>query len=313
MSAAHVALLDADPSFAAGVPDDDRALARRVLQAPLLDLPAGDWTPPRQASWPAPVCGLLILDGVVARQVALADRVATQLLGPGDVLQPWARGTELLPSSVCWSMHEPGSAAVLDGRFATAARRWPALAAIVQERLAAAADRLATHLAICQLPRVEQRVLALLWHLAERFGRVTPDGVAVPLRLTHRLIGELAGAQRPTVTLALAALLDEGRIARRADGSLLLAADSWAGLEPAVPFTRTAPAAPPLTVAPAERGTAELTERVRLLRSDFTAQRERTVAAVSRSAALRRRRAAATAARTERAAEGDGAQSGEAA
>ena len=28
----------------------------------------------------------------------------------------------------------------------------------------------------------------LLWYLAERWGRVTPDGVIVPLRLTHETL-----------------------------------------------------------------------------------------------------------------------------
>jgi hypothetical protein len=77
-------------------------------------------------------------------------------------------------------------------------------------------------MAICQLPRVEQRVLALLWHLAERFGRMAPDGVVLDLRLKHRLIGELVGAQRPTISLALATLLEEGLVRRRPGGALLL-------------------------------------------------------------------------------------------
>jgi CRP/FNR family transcriptional regulator, cyclic AMP receptor protein len=241
-----VALLDAEPAFTAGIPAADVELAARVLRLPRLELPPGAWVPPPRDAWPAPTTALLITDGVVARRVALAGRVATHLLGPGDVLEPWTRGGTLLPSAVEWSVHEPATVAVFDGRFATAARRWPDLAAIVSERLAAGADRLATHLAICQLPRVEERVLALLWHLAERFGRVTPHGVAVPLRLTHRLIGELVGAQRPTVSLALTGLAEDGLVSRRDDGSLVLPIGSRAGLAP-----RPAAAAPDVPEAPA--------------------------------------------------------------
>lgn len=247
--AAHVALLYADPSFAAGIPAADLPLADRVLRVPRLQLEAGAWLPPERGLWPAPTSALLVLDGVIARHAALADRVATQLLGPGDVVDAWSRANELVPCSVRWSVHEPATVAVLDGRFATAARRWPALAATVHARLGAVADRLATHLAICQLPRVEQRVLALLWHLAERFGRVTPEGVVLPLRLTHRLVGELAGAQRPTVSLAFGALLEDGRVTRREDGSLVLAAGSWADLEPSGP--PAAPVTVPVPTAPA--------------------------------------------------------------
>ena len=47
--------------------------------------------------------------------------------------------------------------------------------------------------------------------LADRWGRVTPDGIVVDLALTHELIGHLVGGRRPTVTLALAELAESGR------------------------------------------------------------------------------------------------------
>ena len=56
------------------------------------------------------------------------------------------------------------------------------------------------------------RLEALFWHLADRWGKVTPKGVVVPLRLSHRLLGSLVGARRPTVTTALAQLADDGRV-----------------------------------------------------------------------------------------------------
>jgi CRP/FNR family transcriptional regulator, cyclic AMP receptor protein len=228
---AHIALLTADAGFARGVPAEDRALAERVIVLPRLDIDRGPWTPcpPADGGGPPPLA--LLIDGLVARHVGLGERVATQLLGPGDVFDPWAAADDdLLPRTVRWSADAPGTIAVLDGRFAVAAQRWPALAATAQSRLAALGDRLAVHLAICQLPRVEQRILALLWHLAERFGRMTTDGVVLDLRLKHRLIGELVGAQRPTVSLALASLLEEGLVSRRPGGALLLDPASHAAL-----------------------------------------------------------------------------------
>jgi hypothetical protein len=241
-TAGHVALLATDPQFARDIPCRDRALAERVLVLPRLALAAGPWSAPPRDAWPAPTVGLLLTAGIAARHVMLGERVATQLLGPGDVLDPWGPTWELLPSGVSWSMQEPVTAVVLDGRFATAARRWPSLATVVQERLLALSDRLATHLAICQLPRVEQRILALLWHLAERFGRVGPDGIVLSLGLTHRLIGQLVGAQRPTVSLAMGALVDAGHVMRRDDGALLLTERSHAAL---TSRTGVAPAVPP--------------------------------------------------------------------
>jgi CRP-like cAMP-binding protein len=278
---AHIALLAADAGFGRGIPAPDLGLAERVLVLPRLDLDAGAWTPPARADGHAPLA--LLVDGLVGRHVGVGERVATQLLGPGDVFDPWTGSTDdLLPRSVRWSALAPATIAVLDGRFATAAQRWPELSGTAQARLAAVGERLAVHLAICQLPRVEQRVLALMWHLAERFGRVAPDGVVVGLRLTHRMIGELVGAQRPTVSLALASMLEDGLVARRDDGTLVLDAASRGVFAPTGVPAPLAPAAPAPAVA-----TGDLLQRVRVLRDDLAGQRARTIAAVSRSAALR--------------------------
>ena len=50
--------------------------------------------------------GLFILDGLMTRELALADNVAAELLGPGDVVRPWQpRAPErLVPFGVCWSV-----------------------------------------------------------------------------------------------------------------------------------------------------------------------------------------------------------------
>ena len=84
---------------------------------------------------------------------------------------------------------------------------------------------LALHLAVSHLRRVDTRLLVLLWHLADRWGRVEPDGVRVPMRLTHQTLGRLVGAQRPSVTTALKQLADAGHVARMADGTWLLRGD----------------------------------------------------------------------------------------
>jgi CRP/FNR family transcriptional regulator, cyclic AMP receptor protein len=69
---------------------------------------------------------------------------------------------------------------------------------------------------------VEDRLHAMLWLLAERWGRVTPEGVTLPLRLTHELLGQLVGAKRPTVSLAMKELEARGAVRRRLDGAWLL-------------------------------------------------------------------------------------------
>ena len=70
--------------------------------------------------------------------------------------------------------------------------------------------------------RVDQRLLGLMWLLAESWGQVTPSGTTLPLALTHDALGRLIGARRPTVTLALGELTDRGAIVRQVRGWLLL-------------------------------------------------------------------------------------------
>jgi CRP-like cAMP-binding protein len=52
-----------------------------------------------------------------------------------------------------------------------------------------------------------------------------PDGVSVPLPVTHDVLAQLVCAQRPTVTSALKRLSDQGRIRRLRDKTWLLAPD----------------------------------------------------------------------------------------
>ena len=61
----------------------------------------------------------------------------------------------------------------------------------------------------------ETRVLVLLWHLAEQWGRVTSEGMVVQLRLSDQLLSTLVGCQRASVTTALQRVQDSGRLSRR--------------------------------------------------------------------------------------------------
>ena len=70
-------------------------------------------------------------------------------------------------------------------------------------------------------PRADARIALLLWHLAERWGIVVADGILVPLPLTHRLIGQLVGAERPSVSHALARLSSAGLVTRDPNGLVL--------------------------------------------------------------------------------------------
>ena len=240
-----VCLPDLDAAFLAGVATEDVALARRVLTLPRLDAPAGRWPVPPRDTWTDPVTALVVASGALARHVDVGRRTTTHYLGPRDVVQPWTGSTGGLPGAVRWTVVEPLTLAVLDRRFALAATKWPALSLVVVDRLAEQANLAAAHTAISHLPRVEQRLLAVLWQLADRFGRPGADGTEVRLRLTHSTLGDFVGARRPTVTLALRVLVDDGLVRRERDGTWLLAAasrDALVGMLAGTPAERAAPA-----------------------------------------------------------------------
>jgi CRP-like cAMP-binding protein len=228
---ASVCLVDADPDLAAGIPGADLELARRVLTRPLYEIPAGRWAPELLRAHDNGSFGILVVGGAIVRQLDVADRHCTQILGPGDVLhEPPADG--LLSCPVTWAALQRSAVVVLDARFTLAAQRWPMLSLNLHRRLLVQADRVALHAAISQLPRVDRRLVALFLQLAERWGRVTPAGIELQLRLTHEALGRLVGAQRPTVTLALGELADEGVLRRGEGGNWVLDPNSREMLRP---------------------------------------------------------------------------------
>jgi hypothetical protein len=219
-----VRLLEADPDLGALLAEGRRTDAERELVVRTHRLGVGHWDVSRLAGASADHVGLLILDGVLARELIVADHVSAELLGPGDLVRPW-QGTSrsgLLPVDAEWSVLSTLTVAVLDRRFALEAARYPEITAALFDRMGERSVRLATTQAISQLTRVDRRLKALFWHLAERWGRVTGEGVVVPLALTHRILGQLVGARRPTVSTALSELAERGELVRRPDGSWLL-------------------------------------------------------------------------------------------
>jgi hypothetical protein len=237
-------LLDLDPDLGQLIGDERRAAARAELQVRVHRLGTGVWDVSRLEEASPEHFGLLMLEGVVAREILVSDTVSTELLGPGDVLRPWAvqASHPLLQLSVRWNALTESRLAILDRAFAARLSHWPEVNSVLIDRLNERAQRLATNQAISQLNRVDRRIVALFWHLAERWGRVTGDGVAVPLTLSHRMLGQLVGARRPTVSTAIGELARREELVRRADGSWLLRGQPTGlptvGVERVVPIRR---------------------------------------------------------------------------
>jgi len=168
--------------------------------------------------------GLLLLDGLLLREAIVDEHPSAELLGPGDVMRAWDDddNEELLPRTVQWTALTATRVAIVDHAFAVRAAQWPEVFASLLDRAARRAERLVVMQAIAHLTRVDDRLLALLWCLAERWGRVVPDGVLVSLRLSHRTLAGMVGARRPSVTTALGQLMARGELERRADGEWVL-------------------------------------------------------------------------------------------
>jgi CRP-like cAMP-binding protein len=92
----------------------------------------------------------------------------------------------------------------------------------LMNRLVRRSRWLAFHLAVCHLPQLSVRLRVVLWYMADRWGRVTPDGVLLPLRLSHELLGGLVGATRSPVTRAVGRLRRAGELRRLPDATWLL-------------------------------------------------------------------------------------------
>jgi CRP/FNR family transcriptional regulator, cyclic AMP receptor protein len=165
---------------------------------------------------------LVIVDGMVARTLGLAGHAGLQLLGPGDLITRSGEGASDLISQPGLRAQGMVRCAVLDDRVLALIQRFPRLVEGLQVRGEDQQQRLLAQLMICQLPRVDERVLALMWLLAETWGRVTHNGTVLPVRLTHDTIGLLVGARRSTVTLALGSLEQRGALQRRSDDWLIL-------------------------------------------------------------------------------------------
>lgn len=217
-----VSVLDADPDLGAGLAGEALATARRELVVATRGLPRGSWAPD-DGEPPGGALGLLVLEGLLTRSLTLGGRTTTELLGAGDVLRPWEHAdlAAPVPAEHGWCVLVPATLALLDRRFTAAAGHYPEVVAAIAGRMLGRSRALVLQSSLRQVPRVDGRVLLLLWQLAERWGRVGPDGVLVPLRLTHETLGELVGARRPSVTTALTHLAELGLVTRRADGWLL--------------------------------------------------------------------------------------------
>jgi CRP-like cAMP-binding protein len=219
-----ISLLDADPELSDLLDRSQHDRARKEAVTHVRTLEPGEW-PVKEALEPdTHQRGFLVIEGLISREVDVLGRSCIELIGPGDVLRPWA-WDEIgahVQAEVGWTALDRTRLAVLDHGLITRINPWPKLGLELFIRGTRRAHNLAVCLAISHHQRVDERLLLTLWLLAERWGRVGPDGISVPLPLPHQRLADLIGAHRPAVTSAMGELTRTGAISRRADRTWLL-------------------------------------------------------------------------------------------
>src|SRR3954447_16859310 len=129
--AAHdlVRLLDADPELGDRLAPEDVERATHQLVAEVLRVPTGRWDAAGALEPGGTPLGLLILDGLLLRDLDLGRRASTEVLGFGDILRPWDADSAAsdLPLVARWNVLEPLRLAVMDARFLHTAVRHPAV------------------------------------------------------------------------------------------------------------------------------------------------------------------------------------------
>jgi CRP-like cAMP-binding protein len=211
-------VLDADDELAEEFDVRRRVAVRQLATARVLHVGVGDcdleaWFDIARAG-----PGLLILDGLMAFETCTGDRVATELVGAGDLLQaPTLPTDELLERTCHWRALRPTRLALLDADFVDRVRPFPQIARSLLRRTCRRSAELDVLRAITSQPRLEVRLVLVLWHLAARWGRVEPAAVRLCLPLTHRMLGQLVAAERPSVSHALKRLVKAGLVSGSAD------------------------------------------------------------------------------------------------
>jgi len=207
-------ILADDPELTDGLSGDRLEAAIRDCVAGTCECAAGPWSPPEEIGDMSFGLGLLIIDGLIARRVGVAGRFGAELLGDGDLMNPFHRadmGTSL-PRTGKWRVLRTSRIAILDSHFALRATRYPEVVSALVSRALRRSRHIATNMAIVQQPRIDLRLHMLFWELADRWGIVRQDGVHVPLHLTHSTLSDLVAARRPTVTKALGELAQRGAV-----------------------------------------------------------------------------------------------------
>lgn len=196
------AVLAVAPLFRDGAPDTIARLARAAREVVVGE---GD---PIWDEGAAALAVVLITHGLVevVRHGAGGDDATLALFGPRELIGlSAALEAGAYPASAIAVAAEVRAIAVPALELRAAIDRDHALARAATRALIEHGHVLRAKIAILSAGTIEQRLAALVEHLAARFGDEIDGALHIPVTLTRRMIAQLVGARVETVIRALAA------------------------------------------------------------------------------------------------------------
>src|SRR5687767_10736536 len=113
---AAVRVLDAVPELADEITEDRLEGARRHALAATIELSPGRWHADAGEFYEEGGYGLMVVDGLMTRDILLGQTQASELVGSGDLLRPNDNEGQIspVPFDIAWNVLEPTRLAVLD-------------------------------------------------------------------------------------------------------------------------------------------------------------------------------------------------------
>jgi CRP-like cAMP-binding protein len=200
------------------LPPERADRARSAVRVPTIGVRRGAWDAVADAAEHSSH-SFIVVSGALLRRVVAGHREGAELLGPGDLVQPAAE----TDGDVTWRAVTDVVLAAVDDQALAEAGAVPEIITALLQAAVTRTNAVARQLVLAQWSSADERLLATFRTLADRWGVVTRDGVALPGFLTHSVLAPIVGARRPSVTTALKRLAASGALRRADDGRWLLA------------------------------------------------------------------------------------------
>ena len=153
----------------------------------------------------------------IYRESERAEQVTFGYVHPGEVFGECAV-FQHRPRESFAAAHEPSTVLKFSRQiFTTAIRSRPSIMFAVAKQIEGRFKNVESRVEDLVFRNARSRLAHVILNLSEEFGRVDGDRTIVQIRLTHAELATLIGTSRPTVSIALGELEDEG-VVTRTDG-----------------------------------------------------------------------------------------------